>query len=241
MWRIWAAALFWGMNWPLVKILLDGTGPWTLRALGLNLGGLLLAVTTLLVGQSLAVPRADWGRLLIAGFLNVVCFNLFAIFAQLSMPASRAVILVYTMPLWSVVFARLMLGEKIDALRGIALTLGVAGIAVLTQPFWPAIQAGQIPIGLVYVFGAATTWAAGTVYTKRAHIRGAPLALTTWQILMGAAVAYLGLWLFETPRLELHRPEIALTFAYHVIFPQALAYAFWFSLITRVSGRRWPT
>ena len=124
MWRIWVAALFWGLNWPIVKVLLDGTGPWTMRALGLNLGFLVLAVTALASGQSMAVPRAYWGRLAIAGFLNVACFNTFAVFAQLSMPASRAVILTYTMPLWSVVFARLMLGEKIDGLRAVALALG---------------------------------------------------------------------------------------------------------------------
>lgn len=234
MWRIWAAALFWGLNWPVVKILLDGTGPWTLRAVGLNLGFLLLACTTLATGQSLAIAREYWGRLLIAGFLNVVCFNIFAVFAQMSMPASRAVILTYTMPLWSVVFARIMLGEQIDRLRALALTLGAIGIAILTRPFWPAIASGSVPIGLVYVLAAATTWAAGTVYTKRARIPGAPMALTAWQILLGSAVSYVGLMLFETPRLELNRPEILATFAYHVIFPQAAAYALWFGLIARV-------
>ncbi len=234
MWRIWAAALFWGLNWPIVKILLDGTGPWTMRALGLNLGFLVLAGSALASGQSMAVPRDYWGRLFVAGFLNVVCFNIFAVFAQMSMPASRAVILTYTMPLWSVVFARIMLGEKIDGLRATALALGAAGISILTKPFWPALMAGQLPIGLVYVMGAAITWAAGTVYMKRAQIPGAPMALTAWQILLGSMVSYIGLALFETPRLELYRPEIALSFAYHVIFPQAAAYALWFGLMARV-------
>lgn len=236
MWRIWVAALFWGLNWPIVKVLLDGTGPWTMRALGLNLGFLVLAVTALASGQSMAVPRAYWGRLAIAGFLNVACFNTFAVFAQLSMPASRAVILTYTMPLWSVVFARLMLGEKIDGLRAVALALGAAGISILTRPFWPALMAGHLPVALVYVMGAAITWAAGTVYLKRAQIPGAPMALTAWQILLGAMTSYVGLALFETPRLELHRPEIALAFAYHVLFPQAAAYALWFGLMARVSA-----
>ena len=35
MWRIWLAALFWGLNWPVVKDAADGIGPWTLRAYGL--------------------------------------------------------------------------------------------------------------------------------------------------------------------------------------------------------------
>ena len=234
MWRIWAAALFWGLNWPIVKVLLTGVGPWTLRALGLNLGFVVLAATTLASGQSMAVPRAFWGRLFVAGMLNVACFSVFAVFAQMSMPASRAVILTYTMPLWSVVFARIMLGEKIDGLRAFALVLGAAGVTVLSRPFWPELLAGRIPLALFYVMAAAITWAAGTVYMKRAQIPGAPMALTAWQILIGSAVSYIGLVLFETPRLELHRPEIALTFAYHVFLPQAAAYALWFGLVARV-------
>ena len=234
MWRIWAAAAFWGLNWPAVKVLLEGAGPWTLRAAGLTLGGLLLMATTLAAGQSLAVPRKFWGPLLVAGFLNVVCFNLLAVFAQLTMPASRAVILTYTMPLWSVVFARLMLGEPIDRLRWQALALGAIGIGLLSLPFLAEAAAGKLPTGLSFVLGAAITWAAGTVYTKRAQIPGGPLALTTWQIGLGAAVASVGMALFEAPRLELWRPEIAATFGYHVIFPQAAAYALWFGLLSRV-------
>ncbi len=234
MWRIWAAAAFWGFNWPIVKILLSGVGPWTLRSVGLALGGGMLALTTKLTGQSLAVPRSHWPQLLIAGLLNVVGFNFLSVFAQLSMPASRAVILTYTMPLWSVVFARIMLKEPIDGLRWTALGLGFGGISLLCRPFFDQAVAGTLPIGLVYVMGAAIAWAAGTVYTKRAQIPGAPMALTAWQILMGSALATVALAFFETPRLELWRPEIAATFAYHVILPQGAAYALWFSLMQRV-------
>lgn len=234
MWRIWLAAFFWGLNWPIVKILLTGTGPWTMRAAGLSCGFLLLAGTVIASGQSMRVERPYWRALLIAGVLNVVCFNIFAVFAQLMLPASRAAILTYTMPLWSVVFARLLIGEPIDTLRWIALALGGVGILVLTHAFWPEIAAGAVPIGLVYVLAAAISWAIGTVYTKQARIVGAPMAITAWQILLGALVSSVGLALFETPRLELWRPEIALTFGYHFIFPQAVAYALWFGLIARV-------
>lgn len=234
MWRIWAAALFWGLNWPIVKILLTGTGPWTMRSAGLGLGFVALAATVLASGQSLRVPRSHWHQLFVAGVLNVACFNLFSVFAQMTMPASRAVIITYTMPLWSVIFARFLLGERIDALRTLALAVGATGMVMLARPFWQQAMAGEVPIGLLYVLASAITWAAGTVYTKRAAIPGAPMALTAWQILLGCVVATVGLAFFETPRLELWRPEIAASFAFHVLFPQAAAYALWFGLIARV-------
>jgi len=234
MWRIWAAALFWGLNWPVIKVLLTGAGPWTLRTVSLTGGALLLAVATLASRQSLRVPRRHWASLAIAALLNVAAFNLLSVFAQMSMSASRAAILTYTMPLWSVLLARFVLGEPIDALRGVALALGAAGIALLAMPFWSIIQAGGVPLGLVYVMGSAIAWAAGTVFIKSARPEGAPLALTTWQFAIGALVVTLGVLAFETPRLELERPLILAAFAYNIVFPQAIAYALWFGLMARV-------
>lgn len=236
MWRIWAAALFWGLNWPVIKVLLGGANPWTLRAAGLSAGAALLAGATLATRQSLRIERRYWGSLAIAGLLNVAAFNVLAVFAQMTMTASRAAILTYTMPLWSVLFASLVLGERIDRLRGLALSLGAGGIALLAVPFWPAIAAGRVPVGLAFVLTSAIVWAAGTVFLKWAAPQGDPLALTTWQFAIGAVAATLGMALFETPRLDLGQPEILAAFAYHVVFPQAAAYALWFGLMARVQA-----
>jgi drug/metabolite transporter (DMT)-like permease len=234
-WRIWLAALFWGLNWPAVKILLTGFSPWTLRAIGLTLGSLLLVAVTRLSGQSLAVPRRYWRDLLIAGLLAIAGFNVFAVFAQLTMPASRAAILTYTMPLWSVLFARLLLEEPIDRLRWLALLVGGTGLGILSVPFWASLAAGQPPLGLLYVMGAAVSWSLGTVYLKGRGVAIAPLVSTSWQMLVGAAATTLGMLLFETPHVELS-PLIAATLAYHVILPQAAAYALWFSLMSQVAA-----
>jgi drug/metabolite transporter (DMT)-like permease len=234
-WRIWLAALFWGLNFPAVKILIGGISPWTLRAIGLTFGGVLLATVTVASGQSLAIPKRHWRDLAIAGLLALAGFNMCAVFAQLLMPASRAAILIYTMPLWSVLLAWLILGERIDRLRGQSLAVGGLGLALLSIPFWLQLQSGEPPYGLVFVLGAAISWAFGTVYLKRSRIEATPLAITTWQVLAGAAVTTIGMLLFETPRIEL-TPTITATLAYHVIFPQAVAYALWFGLMARVSA-----
>ena len=234
MWRIWASAFFWGLNWPVIKVLLTGAGPWTLRAAGLTGGALLLFAATMAMGQSLRIPRRHWGAIALASMLNVTAFNLLSVFAQMSMSASRAAILTYTMPLWSVVLARLVIGEPIDRLRGIALALGAGGIGLLALPFWEIVQGGGVPLGLVYVMGAAITWAAGTVYLKKAQPEGAPLALAAWQFGLGAVVVAAGMALFETPRLELERPLILAAFVFNIVFPQAVAYALWFGLMARV-------
>lgn len=234
MWRIWAAALFWGFNWPAVKIVLAAASPWTLRAAGLAGGAALLLGFAKMSGQSLDVPRKDWATIAVAGVLGVAAFNVFAVFAQLSMPTSRAAILTFTMPLWVALFSWMFLGEKLDRLRASSLALGALGLGILSMPFWPVIEAGGVPFGLVYVLGAAITWATGTVILKRWPVDAAPLALTAWQVTIAAVACTIGMVAFETPYLDLGRMEVAAAFAYHIALPQAVAYVLWFGLVGRV-------
>jgi O-acetylserine/cysteine efflux transporter len=62
------------------------------------------------------------------------------------------------------------------------------------------------------------------------------LGLTTWQFAVGAAATTLGMLLWESPRLELWRPEIAAALAFNIVGPQATAYALWFTLMARVAA-----
>jgi drug/metabolite transporter (DMT)-like permease len=236
MWRIWVAALFWGLNWPAVKILLTGVSPWALRALGLAAGALVLTAVALVLRRSFAVPRRHWARLIVAGLFNLAGFNIFAAFAQLNLPTSRAAILTFTMPLWSALFAWVALGERIDRLRTASLAIGAVGLAVLIVPFWPVIAAGGVPIGLVYVLGAAISWAAGTVWLKKFPIAADPFAVTIWQIVVGAIAAAAGMAVFETPRVDLSSGAMVAALAYHIVLPQALVYILWFDLLGRVSS-----
>lgn len=238
MWRMWLAALLWGVNWPAVKIMLATSSPWTLRAAGLAGGGTILLAGAKLSGRALAIPRDQWGRLAVASALNVFGFNVCAVFAQLSMPTSRAAILTFTMPLWAAVFAWLFLGEKLDRRRAAALTLGATGLVLLAVPFWPVIQAGGLPWGLVYVLGAAITWALGTVWMKARPIAADPIAVTAWQVALAAVACAACMLAFERPYLDLSQPATAAAFAYHIVFPQCLAYILWFTLLGRIAASR---
>jgi drug/metabolite transporter (DMT)-like permease len=236
--RMWLAALFWGFNWPAVRIMLDAASPWTLRAAGLAGGGAILLAAATLTGRSMTIPRDAWGRLAVASALNVFGFNVCSVFAQLSMPTSRAAILTFTMPLWAALFAWLFLAEQLDGRRRLSLALGALGIAVLAVPFWPVVQAGGLPWGLVYVIGAAVSWALGTVWMKAKPIAADPIAVTAWQVALAAAACTICMLLFETPRLDLSNPRVAAAFGYHILLPQCLAYVLWFSLLREIPASK---
>jgi EamA-like transporter family len=65
-----------------------------------------------------------------------------------------------------------------------------------------------VPLGLVFALGAAISWAIATMYMKRCPIAGHPMAVTAWQIGVGAMVCMSGMAMLEGPRIDLSQPVI---------------------------------
>lgn len=230
-------ALFWGLNWPAVRTVLYHVPPWTLRALGMAAGALFLIAVAKLRGQRLTLKRGEWLPVLAAGFLTITAFNLLLAFAQLAAPTTRAVIVTFTLPIWTVIFARIFLGEELDGRRKAGLAFGIAGLVCLG---WPLIIGGSFSYGLVLALIAGMSWALGTIVIKRFPVSAPPISVAAWQLLGGAVVAGLGMMIFEPQTLTQGidwrsfdtRTWIAL--AHHILLSQAAAYLIWYQLLGRL-------
>ena len=221
----------WGLNWIAVRFALDEVRPWSLRLLGMGLGTATLFAWAAWRGRSLRIDtaRARW-QLAVAGVLNIAAFGVFTAFAQLAGATSRVTMVTFTMPIWSVLFARLVLGERLDRARAVAVALAGAGLGVLLAPL---LQSG-LSAGLGWALLAALSWAAGTVYLKWARIDGDPIALAAWQIAAGAVAVAIGAAVFEgLPRGWPQHGSTWLAMAYHVLLGIALPYLLWFGIVGR--------
>ncbi|WP_332682727.1 DMT family transporter [Bosea sp. (in: a-proteobacteria)] len=224
--------LLWGFNWPAVRISLTEIAPWTLRAGGMSFAGLVLVAVALVRGVPLSVPRRQWPRLIVAGFLSIAAFNVLLAFAQLMAPTSRAAILTFTMPIWATLLALPLLGERFDRRRLLGLGLGIAGLACLGLPL---IRSGQFSPGLALALLAALSWALGTIVTKRWPVSAPALAIAAWQLLIGGAVAGLGMLVFEgIPVPKALSPPVLTALGFHIVGAQALAYFLWFVVVARL-------
>ena len=116
---------------------------------------LTLIAAAWLTGHTLRVPRGERLHVMVAGFLNVACFQIFSAFAQLNGATSRVVILTYSMPIWTTIMSRFLLGERLDAVRRLAIALCAAGLAILV---WPLVAHG-IPSTVLLGLGCAWVWA----------------------------------------------------------------------------------
>src|SRR6476661_3636080 len=94
-------AFAWGLNWVAAAIALREVTPWSLRVAGSSLGAALLFCAAIITGHKLHVPRREYVHVMVAGFLNVSGFQILSSFAQLSGATSRAIIITYSMPIWT--------------------------------------------------------------------------------------------------------------------------------------------
>lgn len=235
-------ALIWGLNWPAVRVILSWWSPWTLRAVGLGLAALVLFLLAHRRRDGLRVHRSQIPRLVMSSLLTIVGFNLSTAFAQLAGSTSRAAIVTFTMPVWTVLFAWWALDERPNRRRSLALLTGIAGLLLL---LWPLVAQRVSLLGPMFALLAGISWAAGTVFVKRFPIDAAPLPSTAWQLLIGALCAAIGgllaALLVPAPQAA-HEPVFlpaspfwfwsALLF--HVVLANALAYVLWFDVVTRL-------
>jgi drug/metabolite transporter (DMT)-like permease len=228
-----AIGLFWGLNWPAVKIILGEWPPWTLRAVGLSSGGLGLAAIVWAMGQRVVPPRGERWRLAAAGLLTVLGFNIFAAFGQLHSATSNAAIIAFTMPMWAAALSMLMLGEQITASRLASLALGGAGLAALAWGDFAAMRSD--PLGPVFMLSAAICWAAGTVALKAGDWWQPPLGRAAWMVLCSAAPTVIIALVVEQPwEAPALTTATAWTLAYHIAFPMIFCHAAWLVLVDRL-------
>lgn len=157
------AATIWGLVWYPYRLL---------EAAGLS--GSLATLLTYLVALAalLAIypprrprPRDHRGLLLVVA-LTAGWTNLAYVLAVLGGEIMRVLLLFYLAPLWTLLFARLLLGERAGAWGGLVMALALAGAYVMLQgpgrP-WPLPENGAEWLGL----SAGVTYALSNVLSRR--------------------------------------------------------------------------
>ncbi len=224
--------LLWGVTWPVMKIALNEIPPLSMRTLSAGFAALTLFVICVVKRRSFRISSAKaWAHVVIISLLNIVGFSLFSAFAQIAAATSRVAILAYTMPIWTVLLAWVILGERPTRFQGIAIALCVAGLAILIYP----LATMGLPLGLLLAIASGLSWAAGTVYVKWARVDADPLGVTSWQLTIAFFVIAACLLIFEG-RLDLDAAHAGALFA--VVFTgiagAGIAYAMWFEIVRRL-------
>lgn len=223
-----AAASIWGGMYVVSKYTLDFIPPFTLLWLRY--------VSALLVLYPLAArlrkkpfTRADQMAFISIGFVgNFVSVGLQFVGTRLS-SAHNGAILTSASPAFILIFAWLMLGERLTARKLLSVILASIGVIIVVG--WDSGSSGgwQSLVGNLALIGAAITWALLSVLARKFSATLPPLVITTgaifWAILMTTPVMVIE-WRF-LPVTGLTNPVLWAAVLYLGIVSTAGAFYLW--------------
>ena len=216
--------LFWGLNWPGMKVALGEITIWWFRSMSVGAGGIGLLLIAAASGMRVWPSRAEIGPTMLCTVFSILGWHLCTGYGVSLMPAGRASIIAFTMPVWAALLAVWILGERLTTYKIVGLVLGVAGLAVLIGPDLTVI--GAAPIGALFMLGASASWALGTVLFKRFSWQTPVASLIGWQLLLGAVVITAGAAAWE-PLPQPGTWSLEVWFALAYLFSLPMIYCQW--------------
>lgn len=193
-----AIGVFWGVNWPAMKLAVSQMSPWWFRTISIAVSGSGLLLLARLSGERVRFAAADLRPMLVVSLFAITAWHLLTAFGLTMIEGGRAAIVAFTMPVWAALVSSLWLGERHSARVVVALLLGLGAVVVLIGPELDRL--GERPFGAALVLAAAVSWAIGTVAIKARRWSVGVLALTGNQLLIGGLPIFvLTLWFEPVP------------------------------------------
>jgi drug/metabolite transporter (DMT)-like permease len=173
--------LLWGYTWIIAKQALDYAGPFHVGVLRTGTATVVLFVALAALRRPLR-PQAIW-KTAVVGIFQTGGFIALSTWALVEGGAGKTAVLVFTMPIWTLLLARLVLGERIRGPQWAAAACALAGLLLITAPW--NLHASLFSKLLAVL--SALSWALSTILVKRwrTALTADVLALTTWQMLFG--------------------------------------------------------
>ena len=221
--------LMWGLNWPIMKLVLTEMAPLHYRASTMGLGAIALGAWFALRGIRIW-PRdtAEWRAIVVLGAPNILGWHSLSIIGVDLLPSGRAAILGFTMPVWTVLLAVLFYGERLSGRLVIAVAAVLGSIALLLRGEL-AQMTGQ-PAGVLWMQGAALSWALGTIWMRRARLTLPPQALVVWMLLLSTPVLGLLAGVLEPPQVWFFSLPVWICLLWSVFINYGAAQVIWFAL-----------
>lgn len=182
-----AIYLLWGSTYLAIALGLKTIPPFLLMALRSLGGGLILIA---LKSRDLTqMSRRNWLNAAICGALFFVgCHGVLA-YAEQSVPSGIAAIVLATIPFWVLLIDFLYpQGRRPKMMTLVALLPGLAGVAIVASQSAGRGHFGVLPI--ILLLGAALSWAAGTVVSRRTSDGESPILSAGMQLSIGGVALF---------------------------------------------------
>jgi drug/metabolite transporter (DMT)-like permease len=226
--RVWAALLVvyvvWGSTYLAILLAIDTIPVFLMGAVRFLVAGALLYVWSIRLGdRERDRPTArNWGAAAVVGAALFLGGNTGVAWAETRVDTGVSSLVIATIPLWMALFDRIACGQGLSARGGLGLAVGFGGATLLAMPTGP----DHIDVtGGVVLLLAAASWAAGSLYSRRAPLPSRPLVSSSMQMLAGGGM--LALVAVSTGELgQVHHVSAtsAVALVYLIVFGSILAF-----------------
>ena len=222
-------SLTWGYTWVIAKQGLAYAPPFVFAAERCLGGALSLLIVLKLLGRPLKLV-APWQTLGI-GLTQVAGFMVFQTWALVEGGPGKTAVLIFTMPIWTLLLAWPILGERVRGKQWLAAASTLTGLLLIIEPWDMHASLFSKFLGLM----AALCWATGTILIKRlrANTPVDLLTLTTWQMLLGAVPLILLSFIVPEPPTQWTMSYIGIL-GFMSIFSTAMCWWLWIYILDRV-------
>jgi drug/metabolite transporter (DMT)-like permease len=186
----------WGYTWVVAKQALTYAPPFAFAAERCVGGALALFLALKLMGRPLKLVAP--GPTLAIGLVQITGFMSFSTWALVEGGPGKTAVLIFTMPIWTLILGWPILKERIRGTQWLAAACTLIGLLLIIEPWNMHTTLLSKFLGVT----AALCWAIGTVLVKRLRSKQQVdlLSLTTWQMLIGAVpLVLLAIFVPERP------------------------------------------
>ncbi len=176
--RVWLALvtvyIVWGSTFIALAIVIRDLPPFLAMSIRHLVAGSVLLLVALPRGDRAGdrIGRAQILAAFIFGGLLFVTWHGSLAWAQQTVPAGVAALLVGTIPIWMALFDRVAFGKRLPGIAYAGIAIGFAGLAFLFDPFGK----GSVDrLGALVIVLSAMGWAVGSLYSRGAPLPKRPL------------------------------------------------------------------
>jgi len=177
----------WAANYPVTKYGIAGLNIFVFNSLRFITAAVLLIIFFRARSAWSPVTAADWPRLIKAGFIANVLYQIAFIIGIDLTTAGNAAVLLATAPLWTVFINSRLNHEPIAGRRWVGMSVALAGIVMIIAGSGKTVDFGRKAIlGDLICVAAASLWAFNTSLQKSLLVRYSAMQLTVVMISVGA-------------------------------------------------------
>ena len=182
-----AIYLIWGSTYLAIRFAIETLPPFSMAAVRFTVaGGILYAIVR---PRTEPPTRLNWVSAGVVGTLLLAGGNGGVVWAEQWVPSGLAALIIATVPLWMVLFDWLFAGgPRPSKALLVGLVWGLCGVGLLMSSTELGAQSREGLLGGLVVLGASVSWAAGSIYARKARLPRSPFLSTAMQMIVGGVV-----------------------------------------------------